>query len=108
MALDDFWEFFKTNGLGEAGDEITSEERFIDLERALWFIMGRLMYKEHCNMFNGNMYYTMGDIKKIFNMEILEYSERVRGMFEMEKLLPPPIMKNDEYHEAVWDSREMK
>ena len=28
-------------------------------------------------------------------------------MFEMENILPPPIMKNLEYHEAAWDTRDV-
>ena len=28
-------------------------------------------------------------------------------MFEMAKIIPPHIRKNEEYHEADWDNRDM-
>ena len=28
-------------------------------------------------------------------------------MFEISKLLPPPIRKNEEYHESSWDTMDM-
>ena len=40
-------------------------------------------------------------------MVTLKYAERVHACFEMDKLIPPPISKNDYYHEAVWDTRYM-
>ena len=56
--------------------------------------MGRLVWKEHHNMFNENIYHVMNGIKKPFNMGILGYAKRVHKMFEMDKLIPTPIKKN--------------
>ena len=97
VGLDDFWVFCKNDGLGEAGDEISSEDIFIDLNRSLWFVLGRSMWKKHCNFFEENLYYIMNDIQKPFNVVILEYDERMREMFEIAKLLPPRIMNNYKY-----------
>ena len=38
-------------------------------------------------------------------MVILEYTKRVRDMFELAKLLSPPSSNNKEYHEAAWYNR---
>ena len=40
-------------------------------------------------------------------MFILEYTEWVGKIFGLAKLLPPPIIKNKEYHEANWDTSEI-
>ena len=40
-------------------------------------------------------------------MGILEYSEHMREMFELSKLLPPLIRKNEEYQKYVLDTRNM-
>ena len=62
-------------------------------------MMGRLVWKEHHNMFNENIYHVMNGIMKPFNMGILGYAERVHKMFEMDKLIPPPSKKNEEQEE---------
>ena len=38
---------------------------------------------------------------------ILNYVERVRNIFEMEKLLPPTSRNNEKYHEAYWDTNHI-
>ena len=43
-------------------------------------------------------------LRKLFKIGILEYNERVYEMFEMSKLLPPPMIKNDKYDEDNWDT----
>ena len=93
MCSEDFWEFCNTNGLGRYGDYITSKEKLIDVNRALWFILGRSMRKNHRTCLMGGNY-VRNNIQKHFKMGILEYSERVRGMFEMAKIPPPLIRKN--------------
>ena len=40
-------------------------------------------------------------------MGILYYTERVRKMFGMTKLIPRPSRKTEEYHEANWDTGDM-
>ena len=47
-----FWVFCNTNGIGHDGDDITTKDSCIDLDRALWFMMGRSMWKNHHNMFD--------------------------------------------------------
>ena len=52
------------------------------------------MWKNHCNVFDSQIYDVRNDIQKPFQMGILNYTERMREMFEMAKLLPPPNRKN--------------
>ena len=49
-------------------------------------------------------HYVRNEIQIPFNMGILEYSERMHKLFEMAKLLYPPIRKNEKCHESVWDT----
>ena len=49
----------------------------------------------------------MNDINKSFKKGILKYDECTHKMFEMEKIIPPPIRKNDKYGEYDWDTRDM-
>ena len=49
----------------------------------------------------------MNDIQKYFKMSILEYAERMRQIFEMEKLLPPSIRNIQKYDQVDWDTRDM-
>ena len=46
----------------------------------------------------------MNDTQKLFKIGILEYKECVHAIFEMSKLLPPPMIKNDKYDEDNWDT----
>ena len=68
VPLDDFWELWKTNGLVEAGEKITAKDRYIDLYRSLWFILGILMWQKHRIVINEHIYYVINDIQKPFNM----------------------------------------
>ena len=58
-------------------------------------------------MFKEQKYYVRNEIQKTFKMGILEYSEWIHAMFEIVKLPPPPNKKNEENHEATWDTREI-
>ena len=43
--------------------------------------------------------------RSLLKIGIHKYSEHVREMFEMTKLLPPTSRKNEEYCESAWDTR---
>ena len=81
MCSDYFWELFKTNGLGYNGEDTTAEDRCIELDRSIWFILGKLMQKKHHNVFGEHVYYVRNNIHKPFNMGTIEYTEHVREMF---------------------------
>ena len=40
-------------------------------------------------------------------MVILNYTEHMQELFDMEKLLIYPSGKNEEYHESLWNTREI-
>ena len=42
-----------------------------------------------------------------FNLGILQYVGCVCEMFDMANLLPPPKSKNQAYHEATWDTKDV-
>ena len=65
------------------------------------------MRTKHHNVFGEHIYYIRNDIHKPFKMGTLQYTEHVREMFKMDKLIHPPRRNNEEYHEASWDTRDM-
>ena len=79
MTLDDFWGLFKYDGLDCDRDELTGEDRYIDLERALWFMTGISVWKNHRNFFYEHILYVNNDIQNSYKIGILKYSERLRG-----------------------------
>ena len=107
VALDYFWAFGKNNVLEEDGDTINSVDGWIELDIALCFMLGRPTWNIYCNIFDEHIYYVINEIKKPFNIIIIYYAECVRGVFQVEKLIPLPIMKNEEYHEPNWNNREI-
>ena len=46
------------------------------------------------------------DIVKPFRVEILQYAERVRKMHNLEKYLPPHLMKVKSFYSYSWDVRD--
>ena len=81
VAFDDLWAFWKIGGLWDSGDDITDKDRYIDIERALCFILGRSMWKRYHNVFNEHIYYVTNDIQKPFKLGTVEYSKRVCEIF---------------------------
>ena len=57
-------------------------------------------------MFCEHIYYFRNDIQKPFKMGTIEYTEHVCEMFKMDKLLPPPLSNNEDYHEDSWDNKD--
>ena len=45
------WALWKTNGISSDGIDLTTKDRYIDLYRALWFMMVRLNWKKHHNLY---------------------------------------------------------
>ena len=43
---------------------------------------------------------------KPFRVFIINYNERVREIHNLEKYLPPPLMKGQDYNEADWEVRD--
>ena len=61
---DNFCVFGRTNGIGRNGNEITAGYSFIDLDRFLWFMLVRSMWKKHCKFFK-NTYIVSGMASRI-------------------------------------------
>ena len=72
VASHDLWAFYKTDGLDCGGCEITTEDRWIKLDRDIWFMMGSPKWKNNCNVFEEHIYYFRNEIQKTFKMGILE------------------------------------
>ena len=59
--------------------------------------MGKIMWREHCSVFQDHVKYAHNDIVKPFRVVILHYAERVHKMHYLDKFLPPPSKKGDAY-----------
>ena len=58
-----------TYSFGSDGNEIASKDRCVDLDRGIWLIMVRSMWKKHCNVFDEHIYYVRNDFHNPFKME---------------------------------------
>ena len=57
---DDFWDLCKVDDLDCNSDVITGKYRCIDLDRSLWFMLVKYMWKNH-SVFNEHMIYVKND-----------------------------------------------
>ena len=102
----DFWALYNTNDLGCNGEDTTAKDMCIDIDISIYFILEKLMRKKHKNVLGEHIYYVRNYIQKPFKMGTLEYTEHVCEMFKMDKILPLPIINNEDYHEAAWDNKD--
>ena len=66
----------------------------------------RYTWKNYHSVFDKHTIYVKNDTQNTYEMSIIKYAERVSEMFELDKYLPPPSKKNEEYHDAArenWD-----
>ena len=102
VCLEDFWAFWNTNVIGCYDDDTTAEDSCINLDQALWFMLGRSSHKKHLSMFGEHIYYVRNDIQNPFKIGILKYADNVNEMFAVDKLLPPLSRNNEDYHESAY------
>ena len=64
------------------------------------------MWRNYRSVYQDHMKYVCNDIVKPFKVKILRYAEHVRDMHDLEKYLPPPLMKGESAITANWSVRK--
>ena len=90
---------------GYDGNPYLSIDKCVDFERYLLLELWKLMWRNHHSVYQYHMKYVCNDIVKPFKVKILCYVERVREMHDLEKYLPPPLMKGDIAMASNWSVR---
>ena len=63
------------------------------------------MWRRHLSVYQTNLKYICNDIVKPFRVKIIHYAESVRDMHDLEKYLPPPLMKGVSAGKYNWTVR---
>ena len=64
------------------------------------------MWRNRWSVYQDHLKYDRNDIVKPFRLGIIRYAERVVGMHDLAKYLPPPSMKGESYEAANWKFRD--
>ena len=60
------------------------------------------MWRKHRIVYQDHIKYILNDMVKNFKVKILRYTERMRDMYDLDKYLPPPLMKGKSSEAANW------
>ena len=83
-------------------------DKYVDLERELWFELGNCMWRKHRNVYQDHMKYVRNDIFKPFKVKNFRYTKCVCGMHDLAKYLPPPLVKVKSSEAANWTVRNQE
>ena len=95
LAAEEFWNWVKTDTTGYDGHPYLAIDNCFELERELWFELGKCMWRKYRSVYQDPMKYVRNDIVKPFKVKILCYAEHIRGMHDLEKYLPQPSRKEE-------------
>ena len=95
ISTEDFWTWAKTDTRGYDGNDYLDQDKCVDFNRELWFELGKCMCRKHLSVYQDHMKYVHNDIVKPFKVKILYYATRVCEMHDIEKYLPPTLMKRE-------------
>ena len=105
IAAEAFWTWSKTDTTGYDGHPYLSIDKCVNFERGLWFELWKCMWRKHRSVYQDHMNYVCNDIVKPFKLKILRYAERMHGMHDLAKYLPPPSMNIESAMSANWSVR---
>ena len=77
-----------------------SAEQF---EKLLWFELGKLIWKDHRQVYYEHIEYLQQNIVKPFKWTMVQYIGRIREMFDYCLYLQPHSLKGQGFKEADWD-----
>ena len=76
-------------------------------EKLLWFELGKLIWKDHRQVYYNHIKYLQQHICKPFKWTKIQYISRVREMFDYCIYLQPSTMKGQNWEKADWKARNM-
>ena len=74
-------------------------------EKLLWFELGKLIWKDHRQMYYDHIKYLQQHICKPFKWTMIQYISRVRELFDYCIYLQPPTMRGQNWEKADWKAR---
>jgi len=77
-----------------------------EFEKLLWFELGKLIWKDHHQVYYEHIEYLQQNIVKPFKWTMVQYISRVREMFDYFMYLQPHSLKGQGFLEAKWDKRD--
>ena len=102
LAAEGFWTWSKTDTTGYDGHPYLDREKCVEFDKELWFELGKCMWMNHWSVYQDHMKYVHNNIVKPFKVKFIYYANRVREMHEIEKYLPPILMKRENAMAANW------
>ena len=84
----------------------TGHESAEQFEKLLWFELGKLIWKDHRQVYHDHIEYLQQSINKPFKWPMVRYISRIREMFDYCLYLQPHSLKNQSSYEACWDERD--
>ena len=79
--------------MGYDGHANLALDKCVNLEREIWFKLGRYMWRNHQSVYQEHIKYTHNNIVKPFHIKIIRYAKHVREMHDLAVYLPTPSMK---------------
>jgi len=79
---------------------VKGSESAEEFEKLLWFELGKLIWKDHRQVYYGHIKYLQQNIVKPFKWTMVQYISRVREMYDYCIYLQPPSLKGQDFLEA--------
>ena len=89
----EFWVFVKKNGINIDDNFVIVEYRRKYFQQKIWFVLGKIMHKNHQSIFNYGIRYFIDDINKPFKACILDYPTYMPKKIGITIYLYPTINK---------------
>ena len=106
MTMEKFWDLDKVYIVNDDGCEVTGAERCAKVDNEFWFELIDSVWSKHCSVFQVHVKYIQNKIVKLFRVGIIQYSEIIHEMHDLNKFLPPYLKKGYEYDQSYWTIRD--
>ena len=97
LTMERLWTWEKIDGIDTDRDAYLGVDKRIDLEKYIWFELGKSKWKKHWSIFQDQVNYIHNDIVKPLRVAILQYAKRVRDMHDLEKYFPTSLIKGKSF-----------
>ena len=104
--MENFWAWAKTDNNKGLGGMYLGNNRYINFDKDIWFKLRNSMLMKHWSNFQYHVKHIHSDIIKPFMVVILYFSERVREIHDLDKYVPPPLMKGRDFYQSDWTIRD--
>jgi hypothetical protein len=85
---------------------VKGSESAKEFEKLLLFELGKLIWKDHRQVYYAHIEYLQQNICKLFKWTMVQYISRIREMYDYCIYLQPPSMKGQDFTKANWAKRD--